>query len=149
MKLLQYTWKNSMMKIANSKMAVFVILMIVVSRSYVGAIRQFSVAVDYPSSWCVFPFAMCSFSDYVLVWSNLCELGCAFYAACEYVSCNPCRKKVLGIRANRRDFYPFHCSYCCGSHLHNTSSFTGHWMEQWMGKAAENGSNDKGSYAVW
>lgn len=62
MKLLQYTWKNSMMKIANSKMAVFVILMIVVSRSYVGAIRQFSVAVDYPSSWCVFPFAMCSFS---------------------------------------------------------------------------------------
>ena len=80
MKLLQYTWKNSMMKIANSKMAVFVILMIVVSRSYVGAIRQFSVAVDYPSSWCVFPFAMCSFflSDYVLVWSNLCELGCAF-----------------------------------------------------------------------
>ena len=54
MKLLQYTWKNSMMKIANSKMAVFVILMIVVSRSYVGAIRQFSVAVDYPSSWCVF-----------------------------------------------------------------------------------------------
>lgn len=38
MKLLQYTWKNSMMKIANSKMAVFVILMIVVSRSYVGAI---------------------------------------------------------------------------------------------------------------
>ena len=56
MKLLQYTWKNSMMKIANSKMAVFVILMIVVSRSYVGAIRQFSVAVDYPSSWCVFPW---------------------------------------------------------------------------------------------
>ena len=34
MKLLQYTWKNSMMKIANSKMAVFVILMIVVSRSF-------------------------------------------------------------------------------------------------------------------
>lgn len=47
-------------------------------------------------------------------------------AACEYVSCNPCRKKVLGIRANRRDFYPFRCSYCCGSHLHNTPAFTGH-----------------------
>ena len=68
MKLLQYTWKNSMMKIANSKMAVFVILMIVVSRSYVGAIRQFSVAVDYPSSWCVFPFAMCSFSYLIMFW---------------------------------------------------------------------------------
>lgn len=36
------------------------------------------------------------------------------------------RKKVLGIRANRRDFYPFRCSYCCGSHLHNTPAFTGH-----------------------
>ena len=36
MKLLQYTWKNSMLKIINSKMAVFVILMAVVSRSYVG-----------------------------------------------------------------------------------------------------------------
>lgn len=68
MKLLQYTWKNSMMKIANSKMTVFVILMIVVSRSYVGAIRQFSVAVDYPSSWCVFPFAMCSFSYLIMFW---------------------------------------------------------------------------------
>ena len=43
MKLLQYTWKNSMMKIANSKMAVFVILMIVVSRSYVGLSDSFQL----------------------------------------------------------------------------------------------------------
>ena len=68
MKLLQYTWKSFMMKIINSKMAVFTILMIVVSRTYVGAIRQFSVAVDYPSSWCVFPFAMCSFSYLIMFW---------------------------------------------------------------------------------
>lgn len=68
MKLLQYTWKSSMMKIINSKIAVFTILMIVVSRTYVGAIRQFSVAVDYPSSWCVFPFAMCSFSYLIMFW---------------------------------------------------------------------------------
>ena len=68
MKLLQYIWKNSLMKIINSKMAVFAILMIVVSRSYVGAIRQFSAAADYPSSWCVFPFVMCSFTYLVMFW---------------------------------------------------------------------------------
>lgn len=68
MKLLQYAWKNSMMKIFNSKMAVFVILMAVVSRSYVRAIRQFSAVMDYPSTWCVFPFVMCSFSYLILFW---------------------------------------------------------------------------------
>ena len=68
MKLLQYTWKNSMMKIINSKMAVFAILMIVISRTYVGPIRQFSVEADYPSSWCVFPFMMCSFTYLVIFW---------------------------------------------------------------------------------
>lgn len=127
MKLLQYTWKNSMMKIANSKMAVFVILMIVVSRSYVGAIRQFSVAVDYPSSWCVFPFAMCSFSYLIMFWFGVIYAN-SDVPFMQHVNMYHAirRKKVLGIRANRRDFYPFHCSYCCGSHLHNTSSFTGH-----------------------
>ena len=44
MKLLQYTWKNSMMKIANSKMAVFVILMIVVSRH--RKLREFLMIKD-------------------------------------------------------------------------------------------------------
>lgn len=57
-----------MMKIFNSKMAVFVILMAVVSRSYVRAIRQFSAVMDYPSTWCVFPFVMCSFSYLILFW---------------------------------------------------------------------------------
>lgn len=68
MKLLQYTWKNSMMKIINSKMAVFGILMIAMSRTYVGPIRQFSLEADYPSSWCVFPFIMCSFTYLIMFW---------------------------------------------------------------------------------
>lgn len=68
MRLLKYAWKNSMMKMINSKMAVFTILMLVVSRSYVSAVRQFSAAMDYPSSWCVFPFAMCSFSYLIMFW---------------------------------------------------------------------------------
>ena len=116
------------MKIANSKMAVFVILMIVVSRSYVGAIRQFSVAVDYPSSWCVFPFAMCSFSYLIMFWFGViyANSDVPFMQHVNMYHAIRVGRKVLGIRANRRDFYPFHCSYCCGSHLHNTSSFTGH-----------------------
>lgn len=68
MKLLQYTWKNSMMKIFNSKMAVFAILMLVMGRTYVGPIRQFSIQADYPSSWCVFPFTMCSFTYLIMFW---------------------------------------------------------------------------------
>ncbi len=66
MKLLQYTWKNSMLKIINSKMAVFALLMLAVSRTNVGAVRQFSIAADYPSSWCVFPFSMCSFTYLIM-----------------------------------------------------------------------------------
>lgn len=71
MKLLQYTWKNSMMKIINSKMAVFAILMIGISRTYVGPIRQLSAAVNYPSSWCVFPFTMCSFTFLIMFWFGI------------------------------------------------------------------------------
>ena len=71
MKLLQYTWKNSMMKIINSKMAVFAILMFVMSRTYVDPIRRFSVEADYPSSWCVFPFIMCSFTYLIMFWFGI------------------------------------------------------------------------------
>ena len=48
------------------------------------------MAVNYPVLLVRFSFCNVQFYlfDYVLVWSNLCELGCAFYAACEYVSCN-------------------------------------------------------------
>lgn len=68
MRLLQYTWKNSILKIFSSKMAVFIILMLVVSRTYVLPVRYFSVAMNYPSSWCVFPFVMCSFTYLIMFW---------------------------------------------------------------------------------
>ena len=57
-----------MMKIFNSKMAVFAILMLVMGRTYVEPIRQFSIQADYPSSWCVFPFTMCSFTYLIMFW---------------------------------------------------------------------------------
>lgn len=68
MKLLQYTWKSAMLKLFNSRVAVFIVLMLVTSRTYVNPIRRMSVAADYPSSWCVFPFVMCSFTYLLLFW---------------------------------------------------------------------------------
>lgn len=68
MNLLKYIWKNSMMKIINSKMGVFVILMLVLGNTYVRPIRQLSKMVDYPSSWCLFPFVMCSFTFLIFFW---------------------------------------------------------------------------------
>lgn len=68
MKLLQYTWKSAMLKIFNSRVAVFIVLMLVTSRTYVNPIRRMSAAAGYPSSWCVFPFVMCSFTYLILFW---------------------------------------------------------------------------------
>ena len=68
MRLLKYIWKNTVLKCFNSKMAVFIILMLVTSRSYLNPLREFSVAVNYPVSWCVFPFVMCSFTYLIIFW---------------------------------------------------------------------------------
>ncbi len=68
MKVLQYTWKSAMMKIVHGRMAVFAIIMLVIGRTYARPIRQFSVEMDYPSSWCVFPFVMCSFTYLIMFW---------------------------------------------------------------------------------
>lgn len=68
MKLLQYMWKSSILKIFNSKMAIFLAVMLVTSRTYLNPIREFSKAMEYPASWCVFPFVMCSFSYLILFW---------------------------------------------------------------------------------
>ena len=51
MRLLKYIWKNTVLKCLNSKMAVFVILMLVTSRSYLNPLRQFSMAVSYPGAF--------------------------------------------------------------------------------------------------
>ena len=60
--------ENTVLKCFNSKMAVFIILMLVTSRSYLNPLREFSVAVNYPVSWCVFPFVMCSFTYLIIFW---------------------------------------------------------------------------------
>ncbi len=56
MKLLQYIWKNSYLKICNSKMGIFTVLILVTCWSYQQPLRRFMDAVDYPVNWCVFPF---------------------------------------------------------------------------------------------
>lgn len=68
MRVLQYIWKNAGLKICNSKMAAFLLLMLVAGRTFVNPLRQFSAEVDYPVSWCVFPFVLCSFTYLILFW---------------------------------------------------------------------------------
>ena len=68
MGLLRYIWKNTVLKCLNSKVAIFVILMLVTSHSYLKPLRQYSIAMDHPVSWCVFPFAMCSFTYLIMFW---------------------------------------------------------------------------------
>lgn len=68
MKQLQYLWKNSLLKICNQRMALFAVLMLITSRTYVNPIRQFSADMEYPCSWCVFPFVMCSFPFLIMFW---------------------------------------------------------------------------------
>lgn len=68
MKQLQYLWKNSILKIFNQKMGLFAVLMLITSRTYAAPLRQYSVDMDYPCSWCIFPFVMSSFSYLILFW---------------------------------------------------------------------------------
>lgn len=68
MRLFRYIWKNAVLKCLTGKMAVFAVLMLVTSHSYLNPLRQFSAAVNYPVSWCVLPFAMCSFSYLIMFW---------------------------------------------------------------------------------
>ncbi len=68
MKQLQYIWKNTILKICNSRSAAFAIIMLVICRSYAKPLRQFMDAVDYPVSWCVFPFFLTNYYFLFLFW---------------------------------------------------------------------------------
>ncbi len=58
MKQLQYIWKTAILKIMNGKTMAFAWIMLVTSWSYNRPMNRFIDAVDYPVSWCVFPFFM-------------------------------------------------------------------------------------------
>lgn len=58
MKQLQYIWKTSLLKIFNSKFGTFLFIIFFACFSYMRPMAEFAANVEYPVSWCVFPFLM-------------------------------------------------------------------------------------------
>lgn len=71
MKMLQYIWKSSMLKVWNQKIATFAVVIAVSCWSQAQPLKRFVCDVDYPVSWCLFPFAMCNFSFLLLFWFGI------------------------------------------------------------------------------
>ena len=55
----------------NRRVAIFFALMLVVSWRYSKPVKTFSIAADYPVSWCLFPFLMCSFTFLIFYWFGI------------------------------------------------------------------------------
>lgn len=68
MKLIQYIWKSFILKLINARMLVFAIFIGITCWSYNRPMRELTAAAEYPVSWCVFPFLMCSFAFLLLLW---------------------------------------------------------------------------------
>ncbi len=68
MKLAQYIWKAGLLKIKNIKFMTFAIVMMVVTWSYNRPLKSLAEVVNYPVSWCVFPFMISNLSFLILFW---------------------------------------------------------------------------------
>ncbi|HBA96850.1 MAG TPA: hypothetical protein DCZ23_01955 [Lachnospiraceae bacterium] len=66
MKQIRYIWTCTQMKIVNSRMAAFALLMFFLAWNYNMPVRRFVQEMDYPVSWCVFPFILTA-STYLFV----------------------------------------------------------------------------------
>lgn len=71
MKLIRYIWENSKIKILNSKMGVFAIIMFLICMTYNRPVRLFAGAVKYPCNWCVMPFLMCYYMFLLCFWFGI------------------------------------------------------------------------------
>lgn len=71
MKQFQYIWKTSILKICNSKVATFALILMVTCWSYNRPLNAYIDAMDYPVSWCVFPFLMSTFPFLILFWFGI------------------------------------------------------------------------------
>lgn len=71
MKLLQYIWKTTILKVWNSKVATFAMVILVTCWSYNQPMKTFIQSVDYPVSWCVFPFFMAAFGFLIIFWFGI------------------------------------------------------------------------------
>lgn len=68
MKVLQYIWKSTALKLLNEKMGTFLLIMAVICWTYNSPMRLFVQSVHYPVSWCVFPFFLASFGFLIFFW---------------------------------------------------------------------------------
>lgn len=68
MKQLRYIWKNSLIKIFNGRAVAFAFIMLVACGDYCAPLERFIDDVDYPVSWCLFPFFMANYVFLILFW---------------------------------------------------------------------------------
>lgn len=68
MKQMQYIWKTSILKILNGKTIAFAVIMLAMCWDYNRPMNRFIDAVDYPVSWCVFPFFMTRNVFLIMFW---------------------------------------------------------------------------------
>ncbi len=71
MKLFQYIWKSSILKILNGRTMVLALIMPVICWDYNQPMARFIDAVDYPVCWCVFPFFMARDVFLILFWIGI------------------------------------------------------------------------------
>lgn len=68
MKQLRYIWKNSLLKIFNGRSVAFILIMLAACSDYCRPLGRFMDDVDYPVSWCLFPFFMSNYVFLILFW---------------------------------------------------------------------------------
>lgn len=71
MRLMSYIVKSARMKFVNIKVCMFVLLMVFSCWNLSEPVRRFAYDVDYPVSWCVFPFFWTNFSFLILFWFGI------------------------------------------------------------------------------
>lgn len=68
MKTIKYIWKSSVLKLFNSKMGTFLLVMFVTFWTYNKPLWICTYRYRYPITWCLFPFIMCDVGVLILFW---------------------------------------------------------------------------------
>lgn len=71
MKNVKYIWKSTLLKIMNGKIGTFLLILLVTSWTYDRPMKDFIQSVDYPVSWCLFPFFMASLGFLIFFWFGI------------------------------------------------------------------------------
>lgn len=67
-KLFQYIGKTSYLKLNNIKVMTFALVMAVMTWSFNRPLKALTYTLNYPVSWCVFPFMISNLSFLILFW---------------------------------------------------------------------------------